>query len=140
MATSLEELQRQRAQIQSHLDWLDAKIAECNASNAKHHRAESEWTLPIEKNERTSHQAPPPKTPSSNPSVEATVKKEASPPAEEIVPEALSSLPELPGIKKSTYVAKTQSELRRAKIGCFALFVFGCLLFLFLLFGLPYLL
>jgi len=35
--------------------------------------------------------------------------------------------------------AHTQGDLRRAKIGCLALFIIATALFLFLLFGLPYL-
>lgn len=114
MAISLEELKRQREQIQQHLEWLDAKITELDHPK----------TSPEPKPEKAEVGAP-------NEAAETPPKTEypsASAPAH------------LPDIEAPTYKAKTQGEVRRAKIGCFVLFILSTLLFLFLLFGLPYLL
>ena len=117
MASLLEELKQQREQIQKHLAWIDAKIAELSKKD------EGEES---DKNVASTATAQ-----------ECVARTEPPSP-----PEANNEepLPYEPNLDASAYKAKTQSELHRAKIGCLVLFVLGCALFLFLLFGLPYLL
>ena len=120
MAISLEELKRQRDQIQKHLDWLDAKIAELA-----------------------------PQAEEKAPALEVPTPPKAEAPAEEVDEATPDELPfhrdeSVPVVAlemtPSSYQAKTQSELMRAKVGCLVLFILSTALFLFLLFGLPYLL
>lgn len=116
MALSLEELKRQRAEIQKHLDWLDAGIAELEPSGeapeaAKATKAEPATTPGLAKPATETFE-------SSNGSTEAPTPKVE--------------------IEGQVYQSKTQDELRHARIGCFLFFLLGIVLFLFLLFGLPY--
>jgi hypothetical protein len=110
MAISLEELKRQREQIQKHLDWLDAKIFELKP------QVEGSETEPLRKSAEKSQAL-------------ETSSTESQTPLPKVEPE-----PEI----EPTYQAKTQNELLRAKVGCFLFFVLGIVLFIFLLFGLPY--
>ena len=110
MAISLEELKRQREQIQKHLDWLDAKISE------------------LEPQVEGSKTKPPIQSAEKSQALE-TSSTESQTPLPKVEPE-----PEI----EPTYQAKTQNELLRAKVGCFLFFVLGIVLFIFLLFGLPY--
>lgn len=105
MAIPLEELKRQRAQIQKHLDWLDAKILEIEPK------------------------ADGPAKPLEGPEPRIATARTPGEPAPDIIIE--------PGIEP-TYPAKTHDELLRAKVGCLLFFGLGIVLFLFLLFGLPY--
>ena len=116
MAISLEELKRQREQIQKHLEWLDAQIAGLETSSQK----ESEQSVPSTVSPEASTQNT------------ETVKSQEEPSKTAPLPE---HDPEAPH-----YKAKTKGELRRAQFGCLALFILSNALFLFLLFGLPYLL
>jgi len=125
MAISLEELKRQREQIQKHLEWLDAKIAELAPNEAEAPKAEVTAEVLPSLPEGAELFTPP--TPDE--SVEVAT--------EELKPSIPMVEPD-PGAP--TYKAKTQSEVMRAKAGCFVLFILGTALFLFLLFGLPYLL
>ncbi len=118
MAIPLEELQRQREQIQKHLEWLDAKIREL-APESEQTQTES-----------------PPKVIAPVESVKAEPEEERS---EIDSSEEAKRIPEVE-VNGQVYKAKTADELMRAKVGCLVLFVLSCLLFLFLLFGLPYLL
>lgn len=127
MAISLEELRRQREQIQKHLDWLDAKIA-----------AEA------------SDQPTTSQDPKSPVQAEVTDTTEATPQTSELPAptEASAALQRSDSSLKDDrfeseqpeFKAKTAEELKRAQIGCIALFILATTLFLFLLFGLPYLL
>ncbi len=125
MAISLEELKRQREQIQKHLNWLDTKIAELEPPEAK----------PNSETAAAPKEVSTPKVESKSEEAEPT---ETTPENKETGDANMIAMS--PEIEGSTYKAKTQDELMRAKVGCFVLFVLGCLLFLFLLFGLPYLL
>jgi hypothetical protein len=107
MALSLEELKRQRAQIQKHLDWLDTAIAGLEAPKTG------------EGEPATAKPAPP-----TEPTNSSTETGEAKVPKVQI--------------EGQVYQSKTQDELRHARIGCFLFFLLGIVLFLFLLFGLPY--
>mgnify|MGYP001114657122 CR=1 FL=1 len=119
MAIRLEELKRQREQIQKHLAWLDDKIAELT-QEAK--VADDEKSSPSPSQEAQLYTSP-------------TVGEDTS--AEEAEPPNTGTFP--PELDAPTYKAKTQGELKRAKIGCILFFILGIALFLFLLFGLPYL-
>lgn len=115
MAISLEELKRQRARIQQHLDWLDAQIA----------TEEDSVACPlVGRPEQKVNQTDPEDAPEPKPATGTPAPKDAEPEA----------------IEASGYQPKTQEELLRTKIGCFLFFALGVVLFLFLLFGLPYLL
>jgi hypothetical protein len=121
-----KELKQQREQIQKHLEWLDAKIAEQEATSENDAPTEAEVLAEV----------PTPPLPEgaqlSQPPVDkATATTET---------DQLSAKVALAPDSVSSYRPKTQSDVLRAKIGCFAFFILGTALFLFLLFGLPYLL
>ena len=136
MAISLEELQQQRQQIQQHLEWLDAQIALAAQENSAPTTKPAEAQQPPQSSPTATPPLPPgaqlytPPASDSPPHVEAQAK-----PHTEISNATLDS----PSIE-STYTPKTQSEVFRAKVGCLAIFILAISLFLFLLFGLPYLL
>lgn len=137
MAIALEELKRQRDQIQKHLDWLDAKIAAHAAEPAVSPAAEGSAPAAAAKTSESpaAQSTTAPEAPGlANASVPVESTKEPQH-RDRIVPAESSAEPELP-----TFKAKTAEELQRAKIGCVVLFVGATALFLFLLFGLPYLL
>jgi len=113
MPISLEELKRQRAQIRKHLDWLDAKI-----------REQSPEGEPPEAAKTAPATAPAEPEPATEIPVANTETKEL------VVPEV--------EVEGQVYQPKTQNELFRAKVGCVLFFVLAIVLFLFLLFGLPY--
>lgn len=112
MPPLLEELKQQREQIKKHLEWLDGKIGELSKGEA------------VGSSEKNTAPTPPPSenAPASKPS------------------EAGKAPPFVPDSDAPAYKEKTQGELRRAQFGCLALFILSTALFLFLLFGLPYLL
>lgn len=112
MASLLEELKQQREQIKKHLEWLDRKIAELSKGDVN------------ESAENSAVPLPPENDPETKPLEEAKNKSSSFEPD-----------PDAP-----TYKESTQGELRRGQFGCLALFILSCALFLFLLFGLPYLL
>ncbi|WPJ94834.1 hypothetical protein SH580_15485 [Coraliomargarita algicola] len=128
MAITLEELKQQREQLQKHLDWLNAKIAELSPTTEGEPSPE-----PSKKQSPPPASSPPPATTStqSEPTTEPTTEPR-QPNDAELAPPALDI--------ESSYKPKTQSEIQRAKIGCLLIFAFATALFLFLLFGLPYLL
>ncbi|TVP75836.1 MAG: hypothetical protein EA353_13140 [Puniceicoccaceae bacterium] len=147
MAISLEELRRQRAAIQQHLDWLDAKIAA--EDTAADTAADSPVACPLAG--RPEHELPPVACPlAGRPKHDESPENDPEPASEtgntegarerarhetsEATPEPLAD-PEAPHFK-----AKTAKEVTRAKIGCVVIFALATALFLFLLFGLPYLL
>lgn len=106
MSFSIEELKQQRAQIQKHLDWLDAKI------NALDGDKPSEEKIRAETYEAKETQAP----------LSAT-----------------SSIEDELSIENPEYKAHTRSDLKRAKFGCLVFFCIATVIFLVVLFGLPYL-
>lgn len=112
MASLLEELKQQREQIKKHLDWLDRKIAELSKGEVDK-GSEKNVAPPLSEND-----------PAAKPPEEAKNK----------------AVPYVPDPDAPAYKEKTQGELRRAQFGCLALFILSTALFLFLLFGLPYLL
>lgn len=116
MASLLEELKQQREQIQKHLAWLDAKIAELSKKDEGKESDKSVASTATAQEAVTSTEPPNPQEANDEP------------------------LPYEPDPDSPAYQAKTQGELRRAQIGCLVLFILSCALFLFLLFGLPYLL
>ncbi|MGJ8640644.1 MAG: hypothetical protein ACSHYA_14740 [Opitutaceae bacterium] len=114
MDTRLEELRAQRALIKNHLDWIDRQLAEAEGSTD----APTDDPIPI-----SAPDLPPKAEPLSTP--ETSINKT------EIDDEA---------IDLKHYASPIKNDIRTANIGCIALFVIGSGLFLFLLFGLPYLL
>jgi hypothetical protein len=116
MSEPLEELRAQRALIQKHLDWLDAQIQRAEGS------------------------ADQPSASTGQPAVKSLAKDAIETPPGQ-TPKAASQTPvePIPDMDELTPPASGGSDLRRAQIGCFAFFAISTLLFLFLLFGLPYL-
>ena len=111
MPAPLEELRKQRALLQQHLDWLNQKIADAEQRQA---------------GQPTPHPVPPTAT-STLPQIQATETVEAlasdASSIEDIVPPH----------------AHTPIDIDRLKLGCIGLVASAILFFLFLLFGLPYL-
>lgn len=112
----LEEFRAQRDLIRSHLAWLDHTIARLEARLNSGTPPTSEASKPILGDD------PPPQS--------AQTDFAAAVPSD---PDYDSLLP----IK--AYSTHSGQDLQRIKIGCLILCVLGSLLFLFLLFGLPYL-
>ncbi len=115
MPDPLEELLQQRALLQQHLDWLDRKIAD------------------------TTKDQPP--EPTATPSRQTDPRGTAAPQAPlaktdatESDLEGLADLEDLP-----PQYASTATDIERLKLGCIVFFAAAILLFLFLLFGLPFL-
>jgi len=123
MSEQLKDLRAQRDLIIRHLTWLDTQIA-----NAEGSVDQSEIS--------TDH------TPIAQSATVATSTIET--PA---VVTALNGMPKMPigaavpasAINDERHLTSGTSDIRRAQIGCFLFFIGGILLFLFFLFGLPYL-
>ena len=119
MFKSIDELRAQRSLIRKHLEWLDLQIqkAETNQEISQpEDAAEKSLVKPIDTD--TEDQKSSEKktlthiaTTSADASIEANFKQFSG-----------------------------GSDIKRAKIGCLAFFTVATLLFLFILFGLPYLL
>ncbi len=110
MPNPIDELRQQRALLQQHLNWLDRKIAELDST-------------------------PEPNQLSDEPSKTISTEK-----ISQTLPQ-ITSKPEDPDniekfISKYTH---SQTDIDRLKLGCIGFFVGAALLFLFILFGLPYL-
>jgi hypothetical protein len=124
MSEPLEELRAQRALIQQHLDWLDARIATTRGSGAEQLAQPAAGQVVAA-------------TPA--PSVADTT------PAVRPPPPAAAETPKVTGtpvasffdIDKNAY-STSSTDVRKAQIGCFIFFVLATLAFLLLLFGLPY--
>lgn len=118
MSEPLKELRAQRELIWKHLNWLDAQIRDAEGA-ASGHDEPDRTERPIEMSVRISERAP------------CSVEKPEEPPlAENIRYEVKDPLMEYSG----------GSDITRIKTGCIIFFAVVSLLFLFLLFGLPYLL
>jgi hypothetical protein len=116
MSQSLEELRAQRDLIQKHLDWLDAQIQRAEGSADQQSASIEQPTA------ESIAQAAVVATPNQ------ASKIPIQPPAEPIL-----------NVDELARPPSSGSDLRRAQIGCLAFFVIITLLFLFFLFGLPYL-
>ena len=114
----LEELRAQRELIRKHLLWLDRNIAELESGDPPK----------LETPDKGSVNRPNDGSDKSGGSDET-----AEAPSPHLEDEALDET-------FGRYKAPTANDIQRAKIGCLVLFVLATLLFLFLLFGLPYLL
>ncbi|PXA04460.1 hypothetical protein DDZ13_07990 [Coraliomargarita sinensis] len=112
----LEELRAQRELIQKHLQWLNENIAALDNKEATSETTDKKLTSKLR---------------------EAASEKLAAPESA-ATPEILNN-DELDK-EFGKYKAPAGNDFMRAKIGCLVLFVLSTLLFLFLLFGLPYLL
>jgi len=112
MDKSIEELRAQRAIIQQHLDWMDRQIAAAESTPA-----ESDTPQPVTPPEKEPAPAVP--TPTQEPTIDTN--------SDEIIdPEQILRAPQ-------------PMDIAKAKIGCFVIFAVATFLFLFLLFGLPFL-
>jgi hypothetical protein len=149
MAISLEELRRQRAQIQQHLDWLDAKIAAEQANVACPLAGRPEQ--PLRQTEPDTASSVYPEAENSADTGHFDDSTQVTADTLKVQNEPTHHDSETPQVSAQTgepdseneipqFKAKTSEDLKRAKIGCVVLFVGATALFLFLLFGLPYLL
>jgi hypothetical protein len=114
MSKPLEELRAQRALIKQHLHWLDHQI---------------------EKAERADRGTEPTGMAANQPNLSAATTQRQRALASQAVAPATSTY----GIDENPPLTPGTSDIMRAKIGCLAIFGFATFLFLFLLFGLPYL-
>lgn len=120
MSEPLEELRAQRDLIQQHLNWLDAQIASAEGSS-------DQTTPPTNQAATEAAAASAIKTPT------VTVPAKIAP--QEPTPSVAPALE----FDEERHLSSGTSDVRRAQIGCFLIFAGGVLAFLFLLFGLPYL-
>lgn len=118
MSKSIKELRTQRELIQKHLNWLDTQIR-----NAQGAQKNEDNLSPVEHVSRMPAQA----SNHNQINIEAPAKPGA---AAQVHHEVEETLIEYSG----------SSDIKRAKIGCMVFFAALTLLFLFLLFVLPYLL
>lgn len=116
----LKELRTQRELIRKHLAWLDQKIGALTGESRKAEVASVDPEVPVEPAEATAE--------SSSSVNDSTAAKSVGSSEDELDREL------------SRYAPPTGDSVLRAKIGCLVLFVLSTALFLFLLFGLPYLL
>jgi hypothetical protein len=110
----LEELRTQRELIQKHLAWLDQKIAKLESDEPKSDAPAADDASKTQDTSPDDSKA----THATNPPI--AIEEEAE-------------------VAFGRYKAPAGDQVLRAKIGCLILFILGTLLFLFLLFGLPYL-
>ena len=120
MSEQLNELRAQRDLIKRHLIWLDTQITNAEGSVGQ---------IEISADQTSIAQSATAATPTVEPSAAVT---------------PLNGSPKVPTgpaseIDDERYFTSGTSDIRRAQIGCFLFFVGGILLFLFFLFGLPYL-
>ena len=118
MSEPLEELRAQRDLIQKHLDWLDAQIEQTRGSTSQ----ASSSTEPSATEDR----------------LEGSTSRGSSPEAPKAPAVTTETAPST-NLDELTPPPSNGSDVKRAQIGCLAIFAVGTLLFLFLLFGLPYL-
>lgn len=121
MSQSIAEFHAQRALIQQHLDWLDAQIK----------RAEST----TETGQQCTNQS------SIDDSTTTIVAAAAatSPPVETADASQTMHIEPIAEVDKMWRAGTNSLDLKHVQFGCITLFVITTLLFLFLLFGLPYL-
>ncbi|MGJ8654240.1 MAG: hypothetical protein ACSHX8_13355 [Opitutaceae bacterium] len=125
MDQSIEELRAQRDLIKKHLEWLDRKLAEAESSSNTPAAQPLETSKEVISTEDTSKETTSVDAQPEG-SLEGSSKEKPSPSLLDPDPEQL--------------VTPIKNDVQRATIGCIALFILGSGLFLFLLFGLPYLL
>ncbi len=114
----IEELRAQRALIQEHLRWLDDQIRQeelAGKSDAPTESALKSSEPPILKND------------SQEQTVDKTVRAATESTADMLVGDRFVQ-------------SSSATDVKSVQVGCFIFFAVSILLFLFLLFGLPYLL
>jgi hypothetical protein len=130
----LEELRAQRALIQKHLAWLDEQIAKLEPTSPNE-AEQTEATVDTQEQAPEKMQNPLESKPAASVLAGSDSKTEGEPSPSLADDDANRSQQLL-----QDYKPASGNDIMRAKIGCFALFILGTGLFLFLLFGLPYLL
>lgn len=120
MFESIEELRIQRKLVQKHLDWLDEQIEHLKKARNNNGTSLEDTHQEIVKDSGLHREKP-----------EGAIDET------DFIENALD---ELPSLEKEAAHYNTTSSVKNAKFGCMAFFVFITLLFLFLLFVLPYLL
>lgn len=121
MPKEIEDLRAQRELIQKHLNWLDAQISNAEAEGR------------IGSGDNTSNLA-------ETVSKTSALAKDASEQSIGRQPVILDTLTNSDGRIEGIFMESSSiSDVKNAKIGCFIIFAAATLLFLFLLFGLPYL-
>lgn len=117
----LAELRAQRELIRKHLEWLDQQIGD-RQTDARESAGHTEDDKKLTPDTPHSTEAPV---------VDIAQEIKLEEPGNKADDEAENWF--------SSYKAPSGDDILKAKIGCFVLFALGSLLFLFLLFGLPYL-
>lgn len=117
MDQSLEELRAQRELIRKHLEWIDRQLAAAETGKPNESTSGTDGSSKATK-------ASPTKTTPLPEAADGTAPDESH-----------TSVNDDP----ARLHAPAPVDLTRAKIGCLALFFLSSFLFLFLLFGLPYL-
>jgi hypothetical protein len=126
----LDELRAQRELIRKHLEWLDARISEQEGK---------EELQPGEPHSIVATEADDDSQ--SDSKLKAVDGNSDSPGTTEEHTDITAPIEDLEKDEGfPAYKGATGDDLLRAKIGCLVLFVLSTVLFLFLLFGLPYLL
>ena len=122
MSEQLKELRAQRDLIKRHLIWLDTQITNAEGSVGQ---------VEISAHQTSIARSASAATPTVEPSAAVTPLNGA--PKVPIGPAGTAS-----EIDDERHFTSGTSDIRRAQVGCFLFFVGGILLFLFFLFGLPY--
>lgn len=119
MNISLEELRAQRALLKQQLDWLDQKIASADRPSKTQDITPSDIDAALN---------------------QATAAATAPPPPPTAPSPATSSVDPIIALNEDRIMAPSvPKDAFRAKIGCVVFFILAAGLFIFLLFGLPYL-
>ncbi len=126
MSTPLEKLREQRALILQHLNWLDAQIESAESSPTQE-------SLPEAAVEASQTKPKESITHDQKPKIESAATASVKKPKEDsfLTEDDDTPIPKAPAMGR---------DVVKARIGCLALFIGATLIFLFLLFGLPYLL
>ena len=128
MPDPLEELRAQRDLVRSHLEWLDRRIREAEAERESERRENGNGAAP----EAAGQTGIP-----ADSAADAPTSAAAATGAADDAPPQSTETPE-PAID-GHFVSTAAIDANRAKLGCVVVFVAVTALFLFLLFGLPYL-
>ena len=115
MSESIEELRAQRKLIQQHLDWLNAQIRQAENNSNGYQPDESAKTATSVSTDSRNRKITKTTAPVSDASIYSSIEAGFMQPS-------------------------SASDMRRVRIGCFFIFAVVILIFLFVLFGLPYLL
>jgi hypothetical protein len=141
MDQSLEELRAQRASIKAHLDWLDQQIAAAEPQIAEPQIAEPQ--PPGAEPPIAGAEPPIPESPQNlqqEPESATARATHRTIPANEVAPIADAPIADVSLELEHILQSAPTTNIKRTQAGCLLIFVAAAALFIFLLFGLPYLL